>query len=506
MIRTALPVAVLLVACVARVDALPLQVAPTPPVTAKPAAPPRALAPEARPDPVAPPAPGVAQDPADSLYAAAREALARSDYRRAAELFHLIPERFPTSTYAGDALYWEAYALFRLGSEYDLRRAATAIQRQAASYPNAATRADAQTLLVRINGALAQRGDLAAAEAVAAKAAESLAADVARLAAEIEVQADAISLKNVTLRFDDSNRGDKARDPSCPEDPDREVRIAALNALAQLDAESAIPILSRVLEGQDPCSADLRRSAVFVASRTRSPEAEALLIKSARNDPDASVRVRAVRSLASIETETAVAALTDILNSSEDPDLLEGAIFALSRQKSEAAARALRDFARREDAAPEPRRQAIRVIGRRGTPEDVQTLRDLFDRSSGEVKESILTALAETKDEATILWLLALARDDAQPLDLRGIALSRAGTNGAPIEQMIALYDMVEEQELKSRLISVYARRNESLAVDKLIDIVRRETDIELRRRAITALARSGDPRAAQVLAEIIGT
>ncbi|SRR5690606_1169898 len=49
----------------------------------------------------------------------------------------------------------------------------------------------------------------------------------------------------------------------------------------------------------------------------RSPEAEALLIKSARNDPDASVRERAVRSLASIETETAVAALATILNASD---------------------------------------------------------------------------------------------------------------------------------------------------------------------------------------------
>src|SRR5690606_24096990 len=134
------------------------------------------------------------------------------------------------------------------------------------------------------------------------------------------------------------------RAPSCPEDPDREVRIAALNALMQLDAESAIPILNRVLERHDPCSADLRRSALLVVSRTRSPEAEALLIKSARNDPDASVRERAVRSLASIETETAVAALATILNASDEPDVLEGAIFALSRQRNELAARTLRDF------------------------------------------------------------------------------------------------------------------------------------------------------------------
>src|SRR5690606_24144146 len=111
---------------------------------------------------------------------------------------------------------------------------------------------------------------------------------------------------------------DEARPDSCPEAPEREVRIAALNALMQLDAESALPILAQVLEGDDPCSADLRRSAVFVVSRTRAPQAETLLLKAARDDPDTGVRERAVRSLANVETQTAVAALADILQSSDE--------------------------------------------------------------------------------------------------------------------------------------------------------------------------------------------
>lgn len=511
MIRSALTAAVLLLACVGRGDAMPPQVAPPAPVAPAsvppaPVVPPRALAPIARPDPLAPPAPWAPQDPADSLYTAAREALARSDFRRAAELFHRIPERYPSSTYAGDALYWEAFALYRLGSDDDLRRAVTLLQRQAAGYPNAATRADAQTLLVRINGALAQRGDLDAAAAVAAKAASAAerAVDTERLAAEMREAANA--LRNVSLRFDHENRRDEARDPSCPEDPDREVRIAALNALMQLDAESALPILNRVLERDDPCSADLRRSAVFVVSRTRSPEAEAILIKSARDDPDTGVRERAVRSLANIDTETAVAALGEILETSNDGEVQAAAIFALSRQKSEYAGNILRDFAGREDMAPGLREQAIRAIGRRGTAEDLRYLRDLFSRSSGKTKEWALEALASADDEETARWLLAVARNGAEPLELRRTAIYRAATGGTPIEQVVALYDEVQERELKSSLISAFARRSEPLAVDKLIDIVRRETDIELRRRAITALARSGDPRVAQVLLEIIGT
>jgi TolA-binding protein len=52
-----------------------------------------------------PPEPWAKADPADSLYRLAREALSRGDYKRAAEIFHRIPERYPQSAYAGQALY-----------------------------------------------------------------------------------------------------------------------------------------------------------------------------------------------------------------------------------------------------------------------------------------------------------------------------------------------------------------------------------------------------------------
>jgi TolA-binding protein len=62
--------------------------------------------------PVAP-APWLRADPADSLYRAAREALNRRDFRSAATLFARIPARYPKSGYAADALYWQAFALYR---------------------------------------------------------------------------------------------------------------------------------------------------------------------------------------------------------------------------------------------------------------------------------------------------------------------------------------------------------------------------------------------------------
>jgi len=55
-----------------------------------------------------PPEPWAKADPADSLYRLAREAMARSDWKRAAEIFHSIPQRYPQSAYAGQSMYYEA--------------------------------------------------------------------------------------------------------------------------------------------------------------------------------------------------------------------------------------------------------------------------------------------------------------------------------------------------------------------------------------------------------------
>ena len=105
-----------------------------------------------------PPKSWAGSDPADSLYRLAREALNHGEYRRAAQLFGDISQRFPSSAYAADARYWRAFALYRIGGTSDLRDALTSLQ-DTLSYRHASLRADAATLAARIRGALAVQGD-----------------------------------------------------------------------------------------------------------------------------------------------------------------------------------------------------------------------------------------------------------------------------------------------------------------------------------------------------------
>jgi dsDNA-binding SOS-regulon protein len=57
---------------------------------------------------------------------------------------------------------------------------------------------------------------------------------------------------------------------------------------------------------------------------------------------------------------------------------------------------------------------------------------------------------------------------------------------------------------MKEQLIFVYSQRREAAAVDKMLDIAKRETDTELRKKAVFWLGQSRDPRAAQFLLELI--
>jgi len=105
-----------------------------------------------------PPAPWAKADPADSLYRLAREALSRGDYRRAAEIFHRIPERYPQSAYAGQALYYEAFALYRSGGDDELNTARDRLNQLKERFP-AIAKKDGASLLTRVCGELAKRGD-----------------------------------------------------------------------------------------------------------------------------------------------------------------------------------------------------------------------------------------------------------------------------------------------------------------------------------------------------------
>jgi HEAT repeat protein len=429
------------------------------------------------------PDPWAQEDPADSLYKLARAALSRGDNSRAAELFHRIVERYPDSDVAGESLYYFAFATYRVGGTARLRSSIEALDQLAEDYPDIARRGDAKELQTRVCGELAKRGD------------ERCARTVAELANP---------KPNPNPRANPNPNPRPGRD--CPSaDDDDDERIAALNALLQMDADRAMPILKQVIARRDPCSRALRVKAMFLVSQKRTSETADILLNSARNDPDKEVREQAVFWLSQVPDERAVDMLQDILRNSRDEDLQNKALFALSQHRSGRGQAILRDFARREDVSDELRGQAIFWLGQRATQETRDFLKTLFAQTKNEeMKDKILFSLSQQRGVGNDRFLLDVASNTRETVEVRKKALFWAGQGGVSGSELISLYSRMPESEMREQLIFVYSQRHDPAFIDKLFDIAKNDRDPELRKKAIFWLGQSRDERVQKFLLDLI--
>lgn len=481
---------------------------------------------------------------ADSIYRAARAALNRSELEEAVSLFRRLYTEHPTYSLAPDALYWEAFARYRLGGMEQLREALARLEEQQAKYPNAATYVDARALLIRLQGQLARLGDPEAVAAVRLQA-EAAAREGertrvvtlnpssgvyavdsgtgSRIILDVNRQTAAIGreLASVQRELSQINReatnprrlslsGSLGRSGAIPDGCSREdieIRTAALSGLLQADSARAVSVLQQVLTRRDPCSTPLRRTAVLLLAHRITPETEAVLLETARLDPDIHVRKNAVMHLSQVGTERAVEVLEEILASPADTALHEQALYALSQYGDQRSMRTLRSYAARNDAPSRPRGMAIHWVGEDRSPETRAFLQNLYrELEDQQIRSRILFSLAQRPDSTTTRWLMGVALDTTEELQMRTLALHQAGTRSETrVDELTGLYDRIPDQKLKEQLLFILTQREEPAAMEKLIEIARREQDPNLRKTAIYWLSQSRDPRAADVLLEIVG-
>ena len=414
-------------------------------------------------------------DPADSLYRAAREALNRGEYRRAAGLFNEVTRRYPSSAYSADCGYWEAFSRYRIGSTEELKAAARALDALSSRTGQLSRDIDIAGLRTRIGGALAVRGD----------------------------DDEGTRLKKLAS----ANRGsvEMAGGEPCDQE-DLTVRVEALNALSQMDAAAALPILRRVLERKDECLTELRRRAVFMLARRADTAAASLLVLAAKNDPSPNVRSEAIGYLPRMPGDVATAALEDILRTADDERVQRAAVRALLSSESPRARTSLRALIERKDAPERMRMEAIGAFDReRSTPDDAAYLRSVYAKLESErLKDAVISSLARIGGKENQDFLAAIVRNQGESYQMRSAALSRLSRSDIPISELGKMYDAADSRSMREQVISGLASRKENEATDKLIEIAKSGTDPYMRRMAINYLSRRNDPRTQKLLMELI--
>ena len=270
------------------------------------------------------------------------------------------------------------------------------------------------------------------------------------------------------------------------------LRIARDKERPRETRRSALGWLGRQLDGADVAPA---RNVI------------AALVQIARDESDnQAVRQYAVAALARMDAGDGVPTLMDLARDRDDTWLAKQAVTALARSGDPRARQFLRGALQRADLPEDMRVVAIRGIGREyATSRDAELLRGLYPRLTGEnEKESVLAAVGEIGGAENVRWLLAVARDEGEPVRMRRRALAAAERAGAATEELVRLYDATRDPQMRDALIALYARSGDKAATDKLLSIARTDEDRTMRRRAIARLSKSDDPRVKQLLQDIV--
>ncbi len=428
---------------------------------------------------------------ADSAYRAGREALNRGEYLRASEIFRVFEQKYPKSRFAPAALYWQAFALYRVGTEARLQEALAALQTTRARLAKVDNDADVAALQLRVQAALAARGNAAAAAQLRATAAQGVSCDKEEM----------------------------------------EVRAEALNALVRMDEAQARPLLDRVLARRDECSVALRRRAVYILGRSDQDGVSASLIKVIDTDPSEQVKRDAVSMLGQISSPTNLSALERLVQTSTASRIQQAAISAIRSQRTPEALSSLRRLIENAEMEERLRASAISSLATAGryslrtseggsawsistnrnslSEAEIESngayLRNLYPKVEGRrLRTGVISGIGRIGGKTNTDWLLALAQNTNEESTYRSYALSQIKTSLLTVQQISQMYDAMTSRALRTRLISLLSRHDDSTATDKLLEIARQGTDPQVRRSAISALVRRKDPRATRLLLELV--
>jgi HEAT repeat protein len=218
------------------------------------------------------------------------------------------------------------------------------------------------------------------------------------------------------------------------------------------------------------------------------------------------VRQSALRVLSRQENGEGIPALIEISRTTQDVWLGKQALSTLAQSGDPRARTYLRSAVQRDDLNDEMRVAAIRGIGHDyATSQDAEFLRGLYAKLPSEkTKEAVLSSLGEMGGTANAKWLMTIAANNDESVRLRRRAVQLSERAGTSIADLAQLYDRVDDPQMKDAIIATLSNNGTKAALDKLLAIAKNDPNYSMRRRAVSALGRSEDPRVKDALKDIV--
>jgi HEAT repeat protein len=332
-----------------------------------------------------------------ALYEKAKSAVYEKDYQAAVAALKELVNVYSKSSYYAESLYWLGYSLDKMAASLENLEKGLDMKKEAfdrlnmlvTSFPYNSWAKDAKILRVQVAEALAEAGLKDYRKYIDDSVAAGVSAGV-KAGIEAGVQAGAIAGRKEV-------------------DPELELKLVALDALLQMDADKAYPILEKMArEGKDD---RLRDKALFVLSQHNDPKITPLLTEIAMKDASAAIREKAIFWLGQRDGDESFAALIKIYDSTADTKLKEKLIFAIGQNGSAKAWTTLVEIAKTDKDAS-AREKAIFWIGQSGGKDTTAILLDIYKSSNdAKIKKQVIFAIAQEGDKA-VPTLIEMARKE----------------------------------------------------------------------------------------------
>jgi HEAT repeat protein len=271
---------------------------------------------------------------------------------------------------------------------------------------------------------------------------------------------------------------------------DEELKLMALNGLMQSDAEQAIPIIERLLQSSN--SEKLKDRALFVLSQSSSPRALDILSRTAKNGPP-DLRARAIRYLGIMGGDRSRQILTDVYNSSSDPDVKKSILksYMISGDRGRLLALA------KSESDPDLRSEAVMQLGVMGAKDELSQL--YSTEQSIDVRKRIIQAMFIG---GNVEKLADLARNEPV-LELKVAAIRNIGLLGGDRSSqfLLSLYNTDSRPEIRKTVINSLFIQGNARA---LVDLARREKDIDLKKSIVSKLSVMKSKEATDYLMEYL--
>ena len=426
---------------------------------------------------------GVAQaeDPeaeAEAALVEAQEALNRAEYEEAAVLFERTRERSRERALRDKALYWEAFSRYRLERTEELMVAAELLaqleeghrQLELDDMPRAELKLaeESEALAARINGELARRGEYGAARRVHEQAEEE------------------------NIRMD--------------------TRMAAMQALLQMDPERAEPMLEKILRDDSHQNREMRVHAVMMGCQEESPKMQALLVELLETETDPEFLSTIVMCLSMNPTSETMDIFMDMFKKNPGPEVAETLLMAVARQHDEGDQEKvftfLADIVADGEADVEMRQSALMALSL--TDQDERSTDLLVDilktEEDPELLEAALMSLARQDNAAADEALRNLATQPGRDEEFQAMALHAASIHGhLSVDFLREVYAKASTPDMKLQVCHILTRNpDQDAALDAMLEFARAEKDPEVKQQMVFWVGRFNDPKAADFLLEIL--